>query len=76
MSDLEKLTSVFDEIGIDYVVREKQGIEDIYRYLFIGECRNIHNPGMTFENGDLDSLLAISKFFEFENGKLCSYSNS
>jgi len=72
MSDLEKLTTVFDSIGIEYVLRESGE----YKYLFFGECRNIHNPGLNFESSDLKTLLVCHKYIEFENEKLASYFNS
>ena len=72
MSDIDKLCSTFAELGIEHT-RRKNGE---YEYVFVGECRNIYNPDWSFESTDLDSLLRGHDFFEFENGKLASYSNS
>lgn len=72
MSDIEKLCSTFEELEIEYT-RRKCGE---YEYVFVGECRNIPNIEWDFATTDLDSLLRCHDFFEFENGKLASYSNS
>lgn len=76
MSDLDKLRTVFSQIGISYTYRQKTSGGSVYDYIFIGECRNIYDPDETFENGDLDKLLSVHKFIEFEDGKLASYFNA
>ena len=75
-TDLERLKKVFDSMGVEHVVRELKTQHGMYHYLFVGECRNMFNPQLTFEQGDLDVLLAVHKFFEFENGQLVSYFNA
>jgi hypothetical protein len=72
MTHLEKLTTSFDAIGVEYTVRERGE----YSYVFVGECRCIHNLDLNFKTGPLDTLTAISKFYEFEDGELVTYSNS
>lgn len=72
MSDIDKLCATFAELEIEHTRRTSGE----YEYVFVGECRNLHNPGWDFTTTDLDSLLRGHAFFEFENGKLTSYSNS
>lgn len=72
MSDIDKLCETFAELGIDHTRRE---IGE-YEYVFVGECRNLHNPDWDFATADLGSLLRGHDFFEFESGKLASYSSS
>jgi len=72
MSDIDKLCSTFAELEIKYTRRKNWE----YEYVFVGECRNIYHPDWNFESTDLDSLLRGHDFFEFENGRLASYSNS
>lgn len=72
MTEISKLLKVFDELEIEYTRRKKGE----YEYVFVGECRNMYNPDWNFETTDLDSLTRTHGFYEFENGKLASYSNS
>ena len=72
MTDIDRLCATFDGIGIEYTRRKKGE----YEYVFIGECRNVCNPDWDFATTDLDDLTRGHDFFEFEDGKLASYSNS
>lgn len=72
MSEIDKLCSAFTELKIEHT-RRKNGE---YEYVFVGECRNLLNQDWNFSTTDLDSLLRGHDFFEFESGKLVSYSNS
>ncbi len=72
MSDLEKLLETFKQLGVDFTVRKNGEFE----YVFVGDCRNVLKPEQTFETGDLDQLTMGHNFYEFENGKMASYSNS
>lgn len=72
MSDIDRICSTFEELGVKHTTRK----DGDYEYVFVGECRNLHNPDWTFEDADLEGLLCGHNYFEFENGKLASYSNS
>ena len=76
MNYLEKLKAAYDDIGIEYNAGAERLCDDVYHYLFIGTYRNILHPDATFESADLDFLTNTSKFIEFKNGKLASYSGS
>ena len=76
MTDIEKIASVLTEIGIEHTVLSNGE----YKYILIGDRRNIHamddGKFLGWEDSPLDDILAAHKFIEFENGKLASYFNS
>lgn len=76
MSDLATLTNALDAIAIEYTIRT----EGEYKYLFVGERRDIHSTtDGKFNNFNTDELAVVTrrhKFFEFENDALVSYPNA
>lgn len=73
LTDLDKLKACYDDIGIDYVVRN----DDNFAYLFIGkpeQAADIRWMDDNFETTELELLLRRNPYFEFEKGKLASYS--
>jgi len=68
---LKKLTDAFNEIGVDFTIRE----DGEFSYVFVGELRDIHDLDGSFETSELATLLIRHKFYEFESGELVSYSS-
>lgn len=72
-TDLEKVMRTYDDIDLEYTVRAVLTDTGFYQYLFMGERRDLHDLGGTFETGDIDIMTIRESFLEFEEGKLVSY---
>lgn len=75
MSDISRLKATFEKIGIPVTIRRRGNFE----YLFVGagsDAKLLRNPDDDFDTTDLDSLLVRHHYFEFEFGKLVSWSAS
>lgn len=73
MTDLEKLKATYTDIEIDFVIR----VQGDYQYLFIGkpeQAAAIQWLDDNFVTSDLDALIMRNPYFEFEFGKLVSWS--
>lgn len=74
MTHLEIIKEAYDKCGIKYIVRESRSDYDdiLYSYLFlVGDISQERRE--YFERNDLDRLLALEDFMEFENGKIASF---
>ena len=75
MTPLMWIVKGFCEAGIPTTLR----VNGDYQYLFIGapeDAANIYDPDENFETSDLETLLKMHKFFEFEKGDVASWSAS
>ncbi|MFS1428770.1 hypothetical protein LMH73_016905 [Vibrio splendidus] len=72
LTDLQKLTKTYDELEIKYAIRENGK----YQVIFIGDRQDIYEPNGTFEDGDINTLMARHKFMEFLDGELIGYLGS
>ena len=78
MADIFLLRDAMDRVGLPYVIR-KSRYYDGFEHMFIGkpeDASSIHAMDDNFETTELASLLTRHKFYEFENGKLVSWSAS
>lgn len=69
---LKIIKEAYDRCGIKYVVREDKSTFDdcVYHYLFLIEESEVSLEYFKSEN--LDKLLALEHYMEFENGKIVS----